>query len=34
MLGVNTPANVPSVPLVAEVPGLLFPIETSVFIAY
>ena len=32
MLGVNTPANVPSVPLVSEVPDLLFGIETADFI--
>ena len=34
MLGVNTPANVPSVPLVSEVPDLLLGIETSVIITY
>lgn len=34
MLGVNTPANVPSVPLVSEVPGLLFGIDTSVVMTY
>jgi hypothetical protein len=32
MLGVKTPANVPSVPLVSEVPDLLFGIETAAFI--
>jgi hypothetical protein len=32
MLGVNTPANVPSVPLVSEVPDLLFGIEAAVSI--